>query len=444
MPDGHVLVVGTTPDYVALIRERYPQRVIFLTDVSQYAGNTGYRPGDTDEILCELSDKEAVFPTLKDYLEKQNLGLSGVAGYDCEWLALAAEIAKVYALPFPSEESVRLSRDKYLTKQRWTERGVRCPRIKLVRSEGQAIRFIEKLGRPVVLKPLTGSGSELTFRCDNASEIAPLLHTISKGLVQKSESPLYREGVTEVEEGDDRLAILAEEFIEGTEYSADFIVEDNRVTIIRTARKIRDPQLPFGTAAAYVVPATLPEGLGSDLFSRRLGEAARALGLTRAICMVDLMITGSEIVFLELTPRIGGDCLPPLVRQCCGLDTIGLALDFAENRAWSVPASEQWQRLVGLRLLAAHKGVVSRFKTTGLSDDGRVREVYVKRSPGHRIELPPRDYDSWVLGHVIFAPRPNLGIEEQCEALRQKFVVELERKDGTELPRVHNASRGTS
>ena len=442
MSDGRVLVVGTTPDYVALIRERYPRRVLFLTDVSQYAGTSGFRPGDTDEVLCDLQDTENVISVLREQLEERCLRLTGVAGFDCEWLVLAAVIAQRFDLPFPQPAAVRLSRDKHQTKLKWSEFGVPCPKTELIRSTGQAARFVKKLGRPAVFKPLTGSGSELTFRCDNRSEVEPLLRTISKGLVQRDRLPLYRADAVEGGEVAGGLSVLVEEFVEGPEFSADFIVEGDRVSVIRVARKIRDGSLPFGTTTAYVVPASLPEPLNHEDLGRKLGEAARALGLSRAICMVDFIVRKEEVVFLELTPRIGGDCLPPLVRQCCGLDTIGLALDFAENRPWHLPPAEQWRPLVGLRLLARQRGAISGFKVSALSDDSRVKEVYLKRTPGHRVNLPPEDYDSWVLGHVIFEPQPGESAERQCEDLRQMFVVDMERKDGTELSRVHNASRG--
>lgn len=440
MPESRVLVVGTTPDYVALIRERFPERALFLTDVSQYGEKSAYRPGESDELLCDLRDTEGVFSLLERQLSQKQASLSGVSGFDCEWLPLAAEIARRYDLPFPSPESVRLSRDKYLTKRRWIERGVRCPRVKLIRHEGGAIQFIEELEKPLVFKPLTGAGSELTFKCDNASEVASLLHLMGKELVKRSDSPLFRPdpAAGELENG---LLVLAEEFVEGPEYSADFIVDGDKTTIVRTARKIRDRSATFGTTVAYIVPSGMPPGFSVENLSQRLHEAARALDLTRAVCMADFILVKDEIVFLELTPRIGGDCLPPLVLQSCGLDTIGLALDLAEGREWIIPAPEAWRSMVGVRVLASQSGVVAGFRFDDLSTDPRVKEVYLKHPPGHTVVMPPGDYDSRVLGHFIFAPESKRCLKQQCEELRSKLIVDMEPKDDGKLTRFHNAGR---
>jgi len=54
-----------------------------------------------------------------------------------------------------------------------------------------------------------------------------------------------------------------------------------------------------------------------------------------------------------------------------------------------------------------------------------VAEVYLKRGPGHRITMPPEDYDSWILGHVIFHPDGHSEPQVQCRELLEKIVVEI-------------------
>ena len=61
-----------------------------------------------------------------------------------------------------------------------------------------------------------------------------------------------------------------------------------------------------------------------------------------------------------------------------------------------------------------------------LEDDPRIREVHLHRRPGHKINLPPEDYDTWLLGHVIFAPDGRTAIEQQCRDLAATVRVEME------------------
>ena len=426
MADTRVLVVGTTPDYIAYINERYPGRALFLTDVMHRPSADYPAPDEADELVCPLVDTDGAMQQLHDHLLLHRQSLSGVAGYDCEWLALAAHIAAEYGLPFPSVDSVLLSRNKHLTKVRWTEQGVRCPITELIYTGAQAVRFATELGRAIVLKPLTGSGSELTFRCQDRFEAIQAFSLIKAGLARRAESPLYSSTDDRHDEPAPTDAMLAEEYVEGREYSADFEIDGDQIVLIRVAKKMRSRDLPFGTTLAYVVPARMPGWLDYEALEGRLREAAQALGLTRAICMVDFIVSHDEIVFLELTPRIGGDCLPPLVRHCSGLDTIGLALDFAEKRRLSIPPHRDWELLVGLRLFAARGGVVTSMNTEALRSDPLVREIYLKRKPGHLVSLPPEDYDSWLLGHVIFAPGKDIDLSRQCDRMNAKFTIEME------------------
>jgi hypothetical protein len=54
-----------------------------------------------------------------------------------------------------------------------------------------------------------------------------------------------------------------------------------------------------------------------------------------------------------------------------------------------------------------------------------VREVLIKRRPGHRVTLPPQDYDSRLLGHVIFKPAVQASLEQECSELADKLLVDI-------------------
>ncbi len=426
MSDSLVLVVGTTSDYISYIYERYPGRALFLTDLTQRVGSVENAPDKASEIVCQLINKTGVLNALHKHLENSNQTLSGIVCYDCEWLSLAAELAEHYDLPFPSAKSVKICRDKFHTKKKWTEYGVRCPKMQLIEKEWQTPELIDQLGLSVVLKPLTGTGSELTFLCHDKYDLIAAFRAIRNGLEGRSESPLYKLNQEDLNQQTIDPSVLAEEFIEGREYSADFIINDNEVDIIRIAKKIRGDYLPFGTTKAYVVPARMPRWLNQNFLVEKLREAAQALGLTRAICMVDFIVSKEEIVFLELSPRIGGDCLPTLILNSCGLDTIGLALDFAENKKTKIPPPLQWTELVAMRLFSLNSGTLLNVNCKELFEDPRVREIFIKHAPGHEITIPPEDYDSWLLGQVIFEPQSNVSIGMQCKDLEAKIIIDVE------------------
>ncbi|UCG63215.1 MAG: ATP-grasp domain-containing protein [Candidatus Zixiibacteriota bacterium] len=445
MSDRRALVVGTTPDYIAYIHNRYRGRALFVTDPSQRTGSTEDKPDAASEIVCDLWQSDRVLTAVKRHLRRYEQNLSGITCFDCEWLGLASYLAGELRLPYPSPESIRLSRNKYLSKQRWVERSVRCPRTRSINSRNEAFQFFEELGgNPIVLKPLSGSGSELTFVCHDRHGIAQSLNILGAGLRQRGLLPMYQPQQGGNGTMDPREVVLAEEFISGREYSCDFSIEDGKVKLVRVAKKLSQPGLPFGTTVAYIVPARLPNGLDEEHLSQRLREAAEALAISRAVCMVDFMISHGEVVFLELTPRIGGDCLPPLVRQSCGMDTIELALDFAEERPLVIPEKKLWTQLIGLRLFAPTPGLFKGVDATALKGDSRVREVYIKRSPGHTVTLPPEDYDSWMLGHVIFELVSGSQLAMECEELRSLIHIDMESYHDQKFAGIHSAGRRTA
>jgi hypothetical protein len=80
---------------------------------------------------------------------------------------------------------------------------------------------------------------------------------------------------------------------------------------------------------------------------------------------------------------------------------------------------------VGLRVLARSGGTLRKVDFEPLHNDPRILEIRIIRQPGHRIVLPPADYDAWMLGHVIFAPDDATDINIQCSDILNRIVVEM-------------------
>jgi biotin carboxylase len=290
----------------------------------------------------------------------------------------------------------------------WRHAGVPCPNSRTVSSSHEAVEALRTIGPPCVIKPASGSGSEFVFSCGSADKIRHASQTLIASLSAKADHPMYAAAADH---------FLVEEMISGLEYSCDALLTNGEVRLIRLARKIPKLDGPFGCALAYEVPACLPENVSIDHVTTVLARAARALKLTDTIFMADFIFSPKGMVMLELSPRPGGDCLPDTIRHSSGLDMLGLALDFAEGRDCHVPPSDRWQRTAGLRIFASQSGRLQRLDTAPACDDQRVCGVYRKHRPGHQIVLPPDDYDSWILGHIIFTPQQNGDIVDQCMSI---------------------------
>ncbi|MFC1885099.1 acetyl-CoA carboxylase biotin carboxylase subunit family protein [Thermodesulfobacteriota bacterium] len=414
-----ILVVGTTADYIHWIRTRCPGRALFLTDPDIRKQALEPDPDSHEEILCNLNDYKGTEKALKDHLERWGFSLDGITSYDCESMELAAFLGDRFSLNYPTTEAINNCRNKYRTKRLWQKHDVPCPDGRLVQSADEAVRFLNNINAPCVLKPVSGSGSELIFCCETEDECRIAFNRITNGLSERQENRLYKpfSGNT--------AWVLIEECIRGDEFSCDIIVENERIEIIRLSKKIRGREDHFGTIKGYILPASLPTEIDVPGFHQHVIKCAGALGLSRALCTLDFMVLEGKIFFLEMAPRPGGDCLPFLLRRHNNIDTLIMNLDFAQNRSVIFQKPNGKSPHIGLRLHASKGGILKRIDAMKLITDPRICEIHLPRIAGHIIRMPPEDYDSWLLGHVIFEPYERVDPGSQCMEILDRVVVEI-------------------
>ena len=419
-----ILVTGTTPDYIQWIRLSYPGRALFITQPDIRQGADEDPPKDDEEILVPLSDKNLVLDTLLAHLKKRNQTLDGIFSFDCESMALASFIARQMGLDYPSLDAIQNARDKYRSKQLWQDHQIGCPRVSPVNSASGAVEFFNGTAFGCVLKPFAGSGSELVFHCKNPSDCCSAFETVKTGLDHRNGNPLFNRTSSH------EHLMLAEEYIKGPEYSCDFIVENESVRVIRLAKKIKSPLTPFGTIQGYILPSALPRDVSENRFHDILLRGALALGIKRGLCMVDFIISGKKVMLIEMTPRPGGDCLPHMLKECTGLDMLKTSLDFAANLPLTLPDTQNISPCVAIRIHAKEEGILKKIDCRKLMEDPRVKSIHLTRKPGHKIQLPPKDYDSWLLGHVILMPLEAENPEPEALAILEKIQIFM----GTEKP----------
>ena len=411
LKNDRVLVVGTTPDYVEWIRRACPDRGVFLTDPELRSRAKEPCPSPEEEILLQVDTEKAreLGLTLESHVNQWGQTITGVACFDCESMETAAMIASDLSLAYPGLAAIRNSRDKYRCKKIWEQNNIPCPKTMPVNCLEDATGFMSRMDAGIVLKPFFGSGSELVFNCITKEDCKQAFKTIEKGLAERYAKPLFKK-----KSSLDYL-MLAEELIEGTEFSCDFIVDNNTVTIVRTTRKIKRPGRPFGTILGYAVQA----GLSCDKENRRLKSvllnSAKALGIERGLCMVDFIIRDHEPILIEMTPRPGGDCLPFLLLEAGNLDIIKLTLDFAQKKPLDVNGKNEFKPHMAVRIFAHKDGIIKKIDSSRIECLPGVKKIYFTKKAGHKVTMPPQDYDSWLLGHVIVECFPDELVDKRMD-----------------------------
>ncbi len=121
-------------------------------------------------------------------------------------MILAARIRETFGLPGMTVEQTVPFRDKERMKQVLDAAGVRTPRHASTTTVAGVWEAAERIGYPIIVKPIAGAGSADTYRVDSGAELAEVL-------------PLLRH-VPEVS---------VEEFVDGEEFTFDTICADGKI-----------------------------------------------------------------------------------------------------------------------------------------------------------------------------------------------------------------------
>ncbi|MBX7100374.1 MAG: ATP-grasp domain-containing protein [Myxococcaceae bacterium] len=130
----------------------------------------------------------------------------------------AAKLRERLGVPGMSYDTVKGFRDKQLMKDRVRAAGIRTPKSMRVRTVADARSAAEKIGYPLVLKPISGAGSADTYRVDDAKELERVLAKM--------------EHVTEAS---------CEEFITGEEFTFDTICVGGKPVYMNVAQYLPPP-----------------------------------------------------------------------------------------------------------------------------------------------------------------------------------------------------------
>jgi biotin carboxylase len=88
---------------------------------------------------------------------------------------LAARLREKFGMPGMSVDQVRGFRDKQLMKERVKAAGLRVPHSFRVRSEAETREAAERIGFPLILKPISGAGSADTYKVTSKAELDRVL-----------------------------------------------------------------------------------------------------------------------------------------------------------------------------------------------------------------------------------------------------------------------------
>lgn len=241
----------------------------------------------------------------------QYSNIRGVLSTSEYYIEVAAAVAKSYGLFGNQLRAINNCRNKRLFYELMDKEHLPIPQTKYIHSLKDLSSEDELRRYPVVVKPLMGSGSVGVKKCADFSQLKDQLLVLSQ-------QPRNERGLLS-EEG-----VLLQEYIEGREYSAEYICCGSHYHLLGFTRKMTTGD-PYFIESGHDFPYFFPKELQHSI-ETTLVRAFNRLGFDFGPAHVEFKVCDSRIVLIEINPRLAGGMIPELINHACGIDIYRLIL----------------------------------------------------------------------------------------------------------------------
>jgi len=233
---------------------------------------------------------------------------------ECLWepgMILAARVREALSLPGLTVDQTLPFRDKEVMKQRLDAAGIRTPHHYRAVTVDQVRDAAERIGYPIIVKPIDGAGSADTHRCNDRAElerVIPLLGHVPE--------------------------VSVEEFVEAEEFTFDTICAEGEIRYFNICWYRPRPLLTKQNEWISPQTVALRNPMVDHLKPGRLmGEQViKALGFQAGFTHMEWYLKSSgEAVFGEIGGRVPGARTAELMNYACDMDVFR---GWAEAVAW--------------------------------------------------------------------------------------------------------------
>ncbi|MGV9361457.1 ATP-grasp domain-containing protein [Amycolatopsis sp. NPDC003731] len=274
--------------------------------------------------------------------------VDGVVGQYDSVLPALSEACERLQLPFTSTAGVRNVRNKALARQLLNEVGLASARFAVARNTDGVLRAAEKIGYPVVVKPVSGTDSIMASRADRPAEVRAAAEEIFAAAADRRTPELVRRLLDN--------GVLVEEHVEGELVSAELGVlrgKTWRFLITGRSRAAENDCIEMGA----VLPAH-HASVDEEACFAYAERVCRAVGLDHGVFHVEMIVTGEGPVLVEVNPRAMGGVMARLYKLLTGTDFCDYILDIhlgKHPRPGSVP---RHRTITARRLMPRRSGTL--------------------------------------------------------------------------------------
>lgn len=247
--------------------------------------------------------------------------LAGIYSSSDYFVEAASSVATVIGLPAANPEAIATCRNKWKQAAELQRQSIAIPETRLATSIRDVENILAQATLPVVVKPVSGSGSSGVRLCDSAAAAINAFESASGALLDQVDLP--------------SPDILIQQYVEGKEYSAEIIAYDGALHCLGILAKHKGPA-PCFVEVGHDFPAPLPEPSLKELASFAAG-AVSALGLNFGPAHVEFVITESGPVIIEVNPRLAGGMIPVMLSHALGTSILDMVIRLYAGEGFTPP-----------------------------------------------------------------------------------------------------------
>lgn len=265
------------------------------------AGDVGERSADFFYPIS-IVEKEQILDKCKE------IGIDGICSIASDLAVSTVNyVAERMGLIGNSRESTRVSTNKHLMRLCFEENGDPSPKSIQVQSIDEI--DITSISFPVIVKPVDRSGSRGITKVEQKEDLETAIENAKQ-------------------QGFEKYA-LVEEFVEGEEYSVEYISWEGHHHFLSVTKKYTTGSPDF-IEIAHLEPSLLSEEVVHQV-KKVIEHALDSLQIKYGASHSEFKITkGGSIKIIEIGARMGGDCIgSSLVQLSTGFDFVSAVIDVA-------------------------------------------------------------------------------------------------------------------
>jgi biotin carboxylase len=327
LPAGSLLFVEE-PDIVG--RRNLPEAISWSPLLRGVMTAETLRPGAADEFFLANPDLDpiAILPTT-EYA-----------------VPFAARLAERYGLPGAGYGAASVLRDKEVLRTVSKAAGIANPRSVAVGSAAEAAAFMAEWGGPIVLKPANRQASLGTQIVRDPARVEAVWQEC---LVQEEGNNAPLHGLA--------LRMLAEQFVEGEEFSVEMLVQHGRGVFANVTGKLLYPG-PHPVEMGHIIPADIAPDL-TELLAAQTQKVVEAAGFRDGMVHCEWIVSDGVPYIVECAGRPAGDGIIDMIRQAYPVDINRAFYDVLSGREISVELPAQAKGAAAIRFISAEPGVVT-------------------------------------------------------------------------------------